>query len=86
MADRRGFRVITLAGVLTDPDQHTFAELRGVLDGGELRKIRKGNLAIAKMQRERRHDLEMAPDGYTFRRDESSRLIQSGTRRRSSTF
>lgn len=67
LADRRGFRVITPAGALTDDDKRTFAEMRGVMDGGELRKITKRNLATAKMQRERGDDLGMAPYGYVFR-------------------
>lgn len=49
--------------------------MRGVMDGGELRKIRKRNRQTAAMQRERGDDLGMAPYGYTFRRDEAGRLI-----------
>lgn len=76
LADRRGFRVITPAGALTDDDKRTFAEMRGVMDGGELRKIRKRNRATAAMQRERGDDLGMAPYGYVFRTPE-----QDGTER-----
>jgi DNA invertase Pin-like site-specific DNA recombinase len=74
LADRRGFRIITPAGDLTEEDRRVFAEMRGVMDGGELRKITKRNKATAAMQRARGDDLGMAPYGYRFHRDPSGRL------------
>ena len=67
LADLKGFRVITPAGDLTDDDRRVFANMRGVMDDGELRKIRKRNRATAAMQRQRGDALGMAPYGYAFR-------------------
>jgi DNA invertase Pin-like site-specific DNA recombinase len=67
LADLKGFRVITPAGDLTASDRRDFAEMRGVMDGAELRKITKRNRATAAKQRDRGDDLGMAPYGYVFR-------------------
>jgi DNA invertase Pin-like site-specific DNA recombinase len=63
LADLHGFAVITPAGDLTDDDRRDFAEMRGVMDGGELRKITKRNRAIKKLKRERGDDVGVVAFG-----------------------
>jgi hypothetical protein len=66
-ADRHGFRVNTPAGDLADDERRTFAGTRGVMDGGELRKIRKRKKATSAMQDARGDHRGTRPFGYAFR-------------------
>jgi hypothetical protein len=64
LADLHDFRIIVTAGDITDEDRRDFAEMRGVMDGGELRKITKRNRAIRKMKAERGDDVGVVALGY----------------------
>jgi DNA invertase Pin-like site-specific DNA recombinase len=67
LADLHGFAVVTPAGDLVDEGHRDFAEMRGVMDGSEYRKIRRRNRGIAAMQRTRGDALGIAPYGHEFR-------------------
>lgn len=69
MADQQGFRVITTAGDITDDDRRDFAEMRGVMDGGELRKITRRNRANLQRMKDRGDDFGVAPFGYVKQRE-----------------
>lgn len=71
-ADQHGFRVITTAGEITDDDRRDFAEMRGVMDGGELRKITKRNRANLQRMKTRGDDFGVAPFGYVKKREDGT--------------
>lgn len=65
LADTHGFAILTPAGNLADDSRRDYAEMRGVMDGAELRKIRRRNGAIARHRSERGDDNGVPPFGYT---------------------
>jgi hypothetical protein len=69
MADESGVRIVTPAGDLTDEDRRDFAEMRGLMDGAELRKMKRRNGAIVRKRRERGDTMGTAPFGYAWQRD-----------------
>jgi DNA invertase Pin-like site-specific DNA recombinase len=78
LADLKGFSIITTAGNLTDDDRRDFAEMRGVMDGGELRKITRRNKGISRLQDARGDARGSAPYGYAMkpRRQKSSDRVE----------
>ena len=78
LADLRGFAVVTPAGDLTDDDRRDFVEMRGVMDGGELRKITKRNHAIRAKRRDRGDDPGTVPLGYRRVRAVGGELNRKG--------
>jgi len=67
LADLHGFAVITPAGDLTDDSRRDFAEMRGVMDGAELRKMKRRAKAIDAKQRKRKDDRGVPPFGYEMK-------------------
>jgi DNA invertase Pin-like site-specific DNA recombinase len=78
LADLQGFAIITPAGDLTDEDRRDFAEMRGVMDGGELRKITKRNRAIKSLKKQRGDDPGTVAFGYSKVRAEGGELNRKG--------
>ena len=68
LADQHGFSVVTPAGDLTDEDRRDFAEMRGLMDGGELRKMTKRNRANHARQVRLGYDRGDTPLGYAKQR------------------
>lgn len=64
LADLHDLAVVTPAGNLADDSRRDFAEMRGVMDGAELRKIRRRNRAIADRRQARGDDRGALPYGY----------------------
>jgi hypothetical protein len=63
---------------LTEDDRRDFAEMRGVMDGGELRKIVKRNHAVRRFRRERGDDPGTVPFGYRKVRAEGGEANRRG--------
>jgi hypothetical protein len=66
-ADRNDFAIVTPAGDLTAEDRRDFVEMRGVMDGGELRKITKRNRAVRDRCMARGDRYGAVPFGYARR-------------------
>jgi len=78
LADVKGFSIITSAGDLTDEDRRDFAEMRGVMDGGELRKITKRNRAVKKLKQQRGDDPGTVAFGYRKVKAKGGELNRKG--------
>lgn len=76
LAEESGVEIVTPAGVLTNESARDFAELRGWMDGAELRKIRKRNKATSRMQDLRGDDRGEAPFGYEFAREDTDTIVK----------
>jgi DNA invertase Pin-like site-specific DNA recombinase len=66
LADAHDFAIVTPAGNLAADKNRDFAELRGVMDGMELRKMTRRAQAIDAKQRKRKDDRGVPPYGYAF--------------------
>jgi DNA invertase Pin-like site-specific DNA recombinase len=81
LADLHGFAIVTPSGNLADERHRDFAEMRGVMDGAELRKMRRRAQAINAKQARRGDERGVPPYGYAFaerkqRSDEPVRFVR----------